>query len=302
MRPELQTKDVAFPCQQVVIDVHPLHRQQVAADDAFRDEGGERGGRVAAVLDVVKRCGADREPLTVLFVPLGHARIEIPAVVIESRRLREMTNLVQTLLFELAEPDRDVGDLHAGIVDVILDLDLAAEEAEQAAERVSERRIAQVTDVRRFIGIDGRVLDDRLLRARRRSRVALAQPLSQVARPIEEEVDIPIRRRFDAGEPFDGPQAADNFLGDGARSLSQPARELEREGDRYVTHRPARRRLNRNRSEHRVAGVNAIEFADGCRHHTAHTLMSGENHAVSYSVLGSCVGSGFNSIRSLALA
>ena len=37
-----------------------------------------------------------------------------------------------------------------------------AAEAEQAAERVAERRIAQVTDVRRLVGIDGGVFDDGL--------------------------------------------------------------------------------------------------------------------------------------------
>ena len=40
LRPEVQAQDVAFPRQQVVVDVHPRHRLQVAADDAVGDEGG----------------------------------------------------------------------------------------------------------------------------------------------------------------------------------------------------------------------------------------------------------------------
>ena len=54
-------------------------------------------------------------------------------------------------VLELPEADRDVRDLHAGVVDVVLDLDLAAEEAQQPAERVAERGVAQVADVRRLV-------------------------------------------------------------------------------------------------------------------------------------------------------
>jgi hypothetical protein len=59
LRPELQAQNVAFPRQQVVIDVHPRHRLEMAADDAVGDEGGDVGVVVAAVLDVVERLGAD---------------------------------------------------------------------------------------------------------------------------------------------------------------------------------------------------------------------------------------------------
>src|SRR5690606_41409049 len=43
--PELQAEDVAFPRQQVVVDVHAPHRAQVAADDGVGDDGGDFGGR-----------------------------------------------------------------------------------------------------------------------------------------------------------------------------------------------------------------------------------------------------------------
>ena len=66
-------------------------------------------------------------------------------------------------MLELAEADGDVRDLDAGVVDVVLDLDLAAEEAEQPAERVAERGVAQVPDVRGLVRIDGGVLDDGLV-------------------------------------------------------------------------------------------------------------------------------------------
>ena len=82
------------------------------------------------------------------------------------------------MCFELAEADDDVGDLDAGVVDVVLDLDLASQEAEQPAERVAERRVAQVTDVRGLVRIDRGVLDDGLVAAA--ARPAPERSLSQV--------------------------------------------------------------------------------------------------------------------------
>ena len=82
------------------------------------------------------------------------------------------------LAFELAEAHGDVGDLDAGVVDVVLDFDLASEIAKQPAERVPERGIAQVTDVSRLVRIDRGVLDDGLVAGGG----GAAGPLSQVVR------------------------------------------------------------------------------------------------------------------------
>ena len=65
LRPELEPQDVAFPGQQVVVDVEPRHRGQMAAHDAVGDEGRDVGVLVAAVLDVVQGRGAHRQPLLV---------------------------------------------------------------------------------------------------------------------------------------------------------------------------------------------------------------------------------------------
>ena len=73
-------------------------------------------------------------------------------------------DLVERFVLELAEADDDVGDLHAGVVDVVLHFDRRAAEAQHAHERVAERRVAQVADVRGLVRVDGRVLDDGLVR------------------------------------------------------------------------------------------------------------------------------------------
>ena len=62
----------------------------------------------------------------------------------------------------MLEADHHVGDLHAGVVDVVLHLDAAAGAAQQAHKRVAQRGVAQVPDVRGLIGIDVGVLDDAL--------------------------------------------------------------------------------------------------------------------------------------------
>ena len=72
-------------------------------------------------------------------------------------------------MLELAEADDDVGDLDAGVVDVVLHFDRRAAEAQDAHERVAERGVPQVADVRRLVRVDRRVLDDRLVRRRRGS-------------------------------------------------------------------------------------------------------------------------------------
>ena len=60
----------------------------------------------------------------------------------------------------IAEADDDVCDLHPGVVDVVLDLDRRATEAQRAGQSVTERRVPQVTDVSSFVRVNRRVLDN----------------------------------------------------------------------------------------------------------------------------------------------
>ncbi len=161
-RPELQPQDVPFPREQVVIHIQPRHRLQMAPDDAVGDELCNGRRVVTAMFDVVKSGGANLQALLVFVVPLGDARVQIPAVVVEARRVGDLPDVVERLAFELAESEDDVGDLNTGVVDVVLHLDRNAAESLDAHERVAERGIPEVPDVRGLVGIDGCVLDDRL--------------------------------------------------------------------------------------------------------------------------------------------
>ena len=86
----------------------------------------------------------------------------------------------------MREADNYVGHLHAGVVDVVLNVDFPARITQQADERVAENGVAQVSDVRRLVGIDAGVLDQnlsggdvggRLLDQRRARRPAMARSI-----------------------------------------------------------------------------------------------------------------------------
>ncbi len=63
-------------------------------------------------------------------------------------------------LFELHQAEDDVHDLHAGIVEVVLDFDGLALEAQAADQGVAQAGVAEMADMGGLIGIDVGVLDD----------------------------------------------------------------------------------------------------------------------------------------------
>ncbi len=62
----------------------------------------------------------------------------------------------------MEESHDHVGNLDAGVVDVVLHLHGLATEAQQANERVAQDGVAQVADVRGLVGIDAGVFDQNL--------------------------------------------------------------------------------------------------------------------------------------------
>jgi hypothetical protein len=121
--------------------------------------GRRRRGLVAAFFDGVQRCRARLQVCFVLLVPLRDAGVEIPAVVIEARLAASCFDLGARLLLDVQKPDHHVGNLHAGVVDVVLNVHFPAGKTQQADKRVAENGVAQMSDVRGFVGIDAGVLD-----------------------------------------------------------------------------------------------------------------------------------------------
>src|SRR5205085_194848 len=87
-------------------------------------------------------------------------------------------------VLDVHEADHHIGDLHAGVVYVVVNFDLRAGRTQGADEGVAEHGVAQVADVRGLVRIDVRVLDDGLQpcgRRRRRCYCARARANSVVA-------------------------------------------------------------------------------------------------------------------------
>ena len=95
------------------------------------------------------------------------------------------------------------------------------------------------------------------------------EPGERLRLAVEKEVDVAVRRRLDAREAVDGSERAGDLLGDGARRLAQPARQLEGERHGEIAERAARRDLDGNRREDRVVGGEVVKAADGVGHAAA---------------------------------
>ena len=68
----------------------------------------------------------------------------------------------QIVAFQVGQPDHHVGNLHPGVVDVVLYIDALPRGAQQTHKGIAEDSVAQVTDVRSLVGIDAGVLDQRM--------------------------------------------------------------------------------------------------------------------------------------------
>ena len=245
-------EDVGFARKQIVGDADPAHRRDVLRDDRRGDLLGRGGAEVAPFLHRVERLRPKALRLRPLLVFAPHVRVHVPAEVAErsiSRPARigapdRAVDLLQRPPPDVEEADDHVGDLNARVVDVVLHLDRAAGVAEAPHEGVAEHRVAKVADVRGFVGVDVRVLDDdlagpgRQLRGRRGT--GPEHPGDERA-PVEPEIQVAGSldgRRRDAGREDDGP----GELGrDRARGFPEALREVERDGRGEVSLRDIRR-------------------------------------------------------------
>ena len=126
----MQTKDVALPGKEIVADVDALHRRQVAPDDRLGDERAQRPLGLGVLLDRFEGVFAKLHSSAVLGVEIGHARIQVPANVVEAFVARgERLHVVERLVLEVKKSDDDVRDLDAGVVDVVLHLDVPDRES-----------------------------------------------------------------------------------------------------------------------------------------------------------------------------
>src|ERR1019366_2068463 len=84
--PEVQAKDLAFAREEVVLDVEAVHGLQMTAQYGRRDQFCDPSHVIATVLDGMQSFKSNFKILFVFFVPPRDPRVEVPTVIIKTRR------------------------------------------------------------------------------------------------------------------------------------------------------------------------------------------------------------------------
>src|SRR5260370_9622008 len=88
------------------------------------------------------------------------------------------------------EARHHIGDLDAGVVDIILHLDTLAERSQHADERIAQRRVPKVADMRRLIRIDVGMLYNDLFRRRLRGLDLALEQAVAICPAGETDIDV----------------------------------------------------------------------------------------------------------------
>ena len=136
----------------------------------------------------------------------------------------------------MLEPDHHIGHLHPRIIDIVLHFHGAPCTPQQPHERIAQRGVAQMPDVRSLIGIDVGVFDDALSAERHvwadwldRARPERLGRCRKKCAAVKEEIDVPGARRL---HPRDARNCRKrefprDFLRDLPRSPPQPLGQLK---------------------------------------------------------------------------
>ena len=227
--PETQLQDLALARQHVVGNANPLHRRQVASHYGVADDRADRRELSLAGLERLQCLDA---PCERVGIPTGEqARdlgIQVPAVVIEThlRVARQSPHLVNPHVPQESKRRHHVRNLHAGVVDVVLDFDAPPERPQHAHEGVSEHGVAQVADMCGLVRVDVRVLDDCLGGIGGRL-VGSGKDSQRVSRSVKAHVDVPGARDLERPDTGNARKLGHQLGSDLARSASQRLREAE---------------------------------------------------------------------------
>jgi len=257
--PEFQVQDVGFAREEIVVDAEAVESAEMGVDNGGGDDFTDLGGVAVPLFDFLQRAGAEFEARLVFFEEMRDASVEFPAVVVEFGRGGEGADFGDRFCFEVLDAEDDVGDLNAGVVDVILHFDAAAGVAKEAREGVAEDGVAEVADVGGLVGIDAGVLDDgfgRIGRGRDRFLAGLGAGSDEKGWAVEKGVQVAAAGNFDAGDPFDGRERVGDFLREHARGFFQALGELEADRRGGFAHDE----LGRARGDHRDVGL--VAFVD----------------------------------------
>ena len=144
----------------------------------------------------------------------------------------------------MEEADDHIGNLDAGVVNVVLNVDLVAGGAEHAHKGVAEDGVAQVANVGGLVGIDACVLDEDVVAMRGRGRPRHSRPGGRRYRfgsdfadggcAINVRIDVACAGDFKASKAGQMAEVGDDgnydFLGDDFGGFAEGARQLEGDG------------------------------------------------------------------------
>src|SRR5271168_530021 len=232
-------QDFALAREQIVVDAQARHSAQMKCDDGVGYHFGDFGLFAAALFDSVQRFSAHF--CCVCFVGAEELRglgVNVPAVVIEMRLHGHHFDADRRTLFHEEQADDHVGDLHAGVIDVILNLYAMAGVAQDADQGVAEHGVAYVADVRGLVRVDAGVLDDNFpaRRGRRGRGIFCAAYVFPKRWAIKKGIQVARAGDFQAFYTLDFSKTVGNFLRENARSFFQAFRQFKAHGGSGFAH------------------------------------------------------------------
>src|SRR5215468_1111452 len=159
--PEMQMKNLTFLGKEIVMDIQPLHGLEMTANDGVRDQAADLGGFIAALLNIMQGLESQFQTVVILLIPLRHPGIKVPAVVIKGRigGGDEFFNLSLPFFLQIQETYHYVRHLHAGIIDVVLNVHMSVEIGQKVNKGVAQNGVTKVTDVSSLVGVNAGVFD-----------------------------------------------------------------------------------------------------------------------------------------------
>src|SRR5580658_272076 len=244
-------------------------------------------------------------------VPMRRAGVEVPAVVVEGAEVgdgrgRPSNNragarrsyprialgdqgpdFVDRFAFEMQKTDDDIGNLDAGVIDVVLHVDFVTGLAQQTDKRVAENRIPQMPDVCGLVGIDRGVFDQRMALRYRRTGVPHARHVFVFVAsmgfrhypyprgPVQPRVDIPGAGHVQRVKPTEWAERFYYLLRDDFGGFAQRARQLQGDGRRDLAKAQIGRRFERD-----VLDFECVFFFEERANCAAEPLLQFEIHRV----------------------
>src|SRR5665213_2033090 len=139
-----------------------------------------------------------------------------------------------------------IGNLHSGVVNVVLHIHFLPGSAQQLYKRVAQDCVAQVSNVRGLVGIDAGMLHQRMKSRRGTRRSLSASHSAPSSSSIEPRVDVSGACYVKPGKPGEFAKCTDNLLGNHLGRLAQFAGQFKCNRARQLAKLQVRRNLQRN--------------------------------------------------------